>query len=167
MTLLETRVGATMSEAEIRPWPSLGMSTTGDLLSTRDLAPMPSVRPRPTSRPASPIGLSVGQVLAAHGALQDNWDGEGAAAPAPTAIRVAEHFVAELPAGATPSISASVEGGILLEWESQAVDLMLEIGNNGSVEAFVSWSSGSEVEGSLATVKQHVLDALAAFLDPG
>lgn len=155
MKLLETRRGATMSEPEIRPWPSQGMSTTGDLLSARDLTPVP------------PTGRSVGQVLAAHGALQDNWDGEGAVAPASTAIRVAEQFVAGLPADATPSISASVEGGVLLEWESQTVGLILEIGNTGSVEAFVSRATGSEVEGSLATVKQHVLDALADLLDPG
>lgn len=164
MKLLDDRHGSTMSEAEISPWPNLDMATTGDLLSARELVAQPGPWARLAARPAAPIGLSVGQVLAAHGALSDNWDGDGAIAPGVMAIRVAQSFVTELPTGATPSVSASVEGGVLLEWESQTVDLVLEIANSGAVDALVSWHSGSEVEGPLATVKQHVLDALAALL---
>lgn len=164
MKLLEASHGSTLSETEISPWPNLGMATT-NLLSSRDLVAEPVPRHRPEGRPVSPNGLSVSQVLAAHGALRDNWDGEGAIAPGVTAIVVAHRFVAELPAEASPTISASVTGGVLLEWNSEAVDLMLEIANGGTVEALVSWSSGPEVEGPLATVKQHVLDALAVLFD--
>lgn len=165
MTLLEARHGSTLSEAEIRPWPNLGTATTRDLLSSQDLIDPPILRRRTESRPASPIGLSVGQVLAAQGALLDNWDGQGAIAPDMTAIRAAQGFIAELPSEVPPAVSASTTGGVLLEWESESVDLLLEIRNDGAVEALVSWSTGTEVEGPLATLKQQVLDALAVLLD--
>lgn len=166
MTFLEDRPGSTMSEAEILPWPGRGMSSTGDLLSDRDVTTAPA-RPRLAPRPAAPLGLSVGQVLAAHGALEDNWDGRGAVAPSLASIRIAQRFVADLPTSAVPSISASVEGGVLLEWESQVVDLMLDIANSGLVEALVCWPTGEELEGPLTTVKQPVLDALALLLNQG
>jgi hypothetical protein len=162
--LVETRHGTTMSETEIHLWPIRGTSSTADLLSDHDVMPTQG-RMRMAPRPPTLPHPSVGQVLAAHGALQDNWDGQGAISPSLASIRTAQRFIEDLPARAVPTISASVEGGVLLEWATEAVGLILEIANSGVAEALVCWPNGEEVEGPLPAVKQSVLDALALLFD--
>lgn len=163
MSLLEAHHRPTMSDDEVRPSANFGMATAPEVLSNTELLGGTVRRDADSAFGDSPAG-SVRRVLACHGALVDNWDGHGSISPNRSAIRNAELLVRSLPNGAVPAITASVTGGVLLEWESSDVALILEIPNTGHVEAFVSWPSGREIEGPLTSLKQYVLDALAALL---
>lgn len=92
--------------------------------------------------------------LSAHGAMVDNWDGEGARAPTHIAIAMCQHWIDGLPAWwPQPSIYPSVEGGVIMEWNHDKVDLFLTFDNSGQVEADANWYG-------INTSKRDIDDAL-------
>lgn len=164
MTLLES-TQSTMSDPEVASWSGVTVAAWTDALSCREvMTGRDASTPPAPNRQRSASSPLVALVLADQGALVTNWDGHGAPAPELTAIRVAQTFLDALPSGPPPAISASAAGGVLLEWERDDVELLLEVKNDRNVHALVTWPDGREFEGPVATLKEPVLDALAALI---
>ena len=117
---------------------------------------------RRACRRRSPRGLNHSLISVTTGT------GYGAAAPTPTALRTAARFIQGLLDSAKrisadslpmPDVMASVSGGVLLEWESDEVDLFLDLGPNAIVAVYVR-RADSEEEGPLLEHHEAVADAL-------
>ena len=93
--------------------------------------------------------------------LDDDWDGYGALAPRAGALKAAADVLVEwgrsIP---SPQVMASVAGGVLLEWESRDVDLVVDVGAEGSVSVYVR-ACDAESEGPLDEHRQEAEQALA------
>ncbi len=95
-------------------------------------------------------------------ALADGWDGHGAAAPSRQALTLASQFLAALTAAPFPDVMPSVDGGVILEWEGDEVDLVIEI--LGTRQSTVYVRRGDiEEEGPLSAHRQAAAEALAAL----
>ena len=95
--------------------------------------------------------------------LDDDWDGYGATAPSSRALYVASQFLQQLePLHDTPKpcVMGSSEGGVLLEWETDDVDLILEFEALGNVNTYVRTPT-AEVEGPVEEHVTHVIEALS------
>jgi hypothetical protein len=156
-----SRVSA-MSEAEIDPFPSSG-SGGAVLLSGVEVAsvldPAESMLPADSRREGVGAGSLLGPLLD----LDANWDGYGALAPSPGALSLAAKFLNSardrLP---VPDVMASVAGGVILEWESSDVDLILEVGPLGAVTAHVRRGDLAE-DGMLAELEPAVAEAIGVL----
>ena len=60
-------------------------------------------------------------------------------------------------------LTASVDGGILLEWDSDDSDLLLSIDKNGHVTAYLR-NGTTEVEGPLSSHQLAVAETLSSFV---
>ena len=73
--------------------------------------------------------------------LSENWDGYGAAAPQGKIIDLAQDFIGLLDAMLAKSSAAPAEfhvsptriGGILIDWEADAMEHEMELGPDGSI----------------------------------
>ena len=97
--------------------------------------------------------------------LLDDWDGHGAVTPSSEAISHAREFLLDLddswPRGALrPAVMASTDEGVILEWVSDAVELVVEFEADGSLDTYVLLG-GKEMEGPLADLGPQVSEALA------
>ena len=92
--------------------------------------------------------------------LDDNWDGYSAVAPTAEALRAAAHFLEMWrPQPCRPTVMGSTEAGVLLEWETDEVALILEFEEQGDVSAYVQMDQ-TEVEGPVPEHLEAVRDAL-------
>ena len=115
-------------------------------------------------------GVAVGQegipkvvieLLAPLVELDDDWDGYGALVPRVGALKAAADVLAEWGENVpTPQAMASVGGGVLLEWESLDVDLVVDVGADGDISVYVRGGDG-ESEGPLDEHRQEAKQALA------
>lgn len=100
------------------------------------------------------------ELLAPLAALDDDWDGYGALAPRAGALKAAADVLVEwgrsIP---SPQVMASVGGGVLLEWESRDVDLVVDVEAEGSVSVYVR-ACDAESEGPLDEHRQEAEQAL-------
>ena len=93
--------------------------------------------------------------------LDDDWDGYGAFAPTAEALREAAQFLQiwrGLPR--RPAVTGSTEGGVLLEWAADDVELVLEFEDHGEVSAYVRIGQ-TELEGPVHEHQETVRVALA------
>ena len=101
------------------------------------------------------------ELLAPLAALDDDWDGYGALAPRAGALKAAADVLVwwgqNVP---PPQVMASVGGGVLLEWESRDVDLIVDVGADGDISVYVRGGDG-ESEGPLDEYRQEAEQALA------
>jgi len=103
---------------------------------------------------------AVSELLAPLTALEENWDGYGALAPSAGALKAAEDVLVEWGRSVPPpQVMASVEGGVLLEWESRDVDLVVDVGAEGGVSVYVR-ACDVENEGPLDDHRQEAERAL-------
>ena len=101
--------------------------------------------------------------------LNENWDGYGAAVPQAKIIDLAQEFIDLLPAMLARSPAAPAEfnvsptriGGILIDWEDDAIEHEVELNPDGSI-AFLHHNKGT---GTIATRKFSV--GGPAVVDPG
>ena len=101
------------------------------------------------------------ELLAPLAALDDDWDGYGALAPRAGALKAAADVLVEWGQNVPPpQAMASVGGGVLLEWESRDVDLVVDVGAEGDISVYVRGGDG-ESEGPLDEHLQEAKQALA------
>ncbi len=93
--------------------------------------------------------------------LDDDWDGYGAFAPTAEALREAAQFL-QIWRGfpCRPAVTGSTEGGVLLEWAVDDVELVLEFEEQGDVSAYVRMGQ-TELEGPVHEHQETVRVALA------
>jgi hypothetical protein len=95
--------------------------------------------------------------------LSDDWNGEGSPAPSGPAVRLASQFLAPLLSLLPrPDVMASVDGGVLIEWESEDTDLLFEISPNGTVQAYVRMFDLEE-EGPVSDHEDGIVRAFQAL----
>jgi hypothetical protein len=73
--------------------------------------------------------------------LEDDWDGGGAKKPDPEIIRFCTVFangLADLSTTPASSVSPTVEGGVVFQWQSEAARLEFEINEPFRVECMLS-----------------------------
>lgn len=149
-----------MSSAEVT-WPSSWQPAFGESLSEHDIyiSYSPTFeRPGPISTPS--LRPSLAEKLSRLVALDANWDGRGAQRPASDSIGKVQEFLAALPnAMPDPDVLASTTGGVVLEWELDDVELLLTVAGSAFSSAVVLIDD-KEVEGSIASVKDEVFEAL-------
>ena len=92
--------------------------------------------------------------------LDDDWDGYGAFAPTVEALREAAQFL-QVWRGfpCRPAVTGSTEGGVLLEWAVDDVELVLEFEDQGEVSAYVRMGQ-TELEGPVHEHQETVRVAL-------
>lgn len=101
------------------------------------------------------------ELLAPLTALEENWDGYGALAPTQGALKVAADVLGEWTRGVLPpQVMPSVGGGVLLEWETRDVDLVIDVAAEGGVSVYVR-ACGKESEGSFEEHRHEAEQALA------
>jgi len=83
--------------------------------------------------------------------LEDGWDGHGALAPRRSSMEAAAEFMRGLPRTGLPlpDVMASVAGGVLVEWHSATVDLLLNFEPGEPTTVYVRLGD-VETEGDLA-----------------
>lgn len=100
--------------------------------------------------------------------LDEGWDGYGAAAPSSEALSVASYYLRTLGTWKRqpppPAVMASTEGGVLLEWQTEEVDLILEFESRGEVNAHVRTES-LETEGPAGDQIDRVAEAFSRLWD--
>ncbi len=165
--VLDSRMRSTLSDDEVWPSPVVGPDTSS-WLSEREIRfvgsgsvggrtlDLPSQRQSSTRRRAADL-------LEPLLWLNDGWDGHGALAPTTRALKMAGGFLRSLQEPAPfPDVMASVTGGVILEWESIEVDLVIEIQAAGGALVFLRRGDAEE-EGPLAVHQQAAGEALAAL----
>lgn len=111
-------------------------------------------------------GLSVGWaygVLRSLRTLGDDWDGHGAVAPSGEALARAQEFLLTLetwpPQAQRPDVMASTEGGVLVEWDADSVEVIIEFSARGCVNVYLK-TPRTEAEGP---VEDHLDDLSEAL----
>lgn len=93
--------------------------------------------------------------------LLPNWDGHHAKVPSVEALRWAVRLLAALPDQVPdPHIMPSTEGGVLIEWNAEGVELILSLSGRGLDSAVVS-IDGREQEGPAMALLHDIEYALA------
>ena len=118
------------------------------------------------SRRPQPRGLSVGWAygkLRPLRALGEDWDGHGAVTPAGEALARAHEFLVTLETwprhAPRPDVMASTEGGVLVEWDADGVEVIIEFPARGCVNVYLK-TPRTEAEGP---VKDHLDDLSEAL----
>ena len=92
--------------------------------------------------------------------LEENWDGYGAHPPTPVALRLVSKFLKSWSAQpCRPWVMGTPEGGVILEWETEDVDLILEFGEIGQTNAYARMQH-VECEGPVHEHWNIIFDAL-------
>ena len=93
--------------------------------------------------------------------LDENWDGHGAYPPTPKALETVSTFLKPWNTRpCRPSIMGTPEGGVLLEWDTDDVDLTLEFDELGRTIAYVK-TQYAECEGPVTEHWNIVVDAIS------
>ena len=165
--LLDDKTRSTLSDEEV--WPARTPTGYRDALSDQDIQPMlfgfsgfripERGSSLTTARQRAPIALMEPLLW-----LSDDWDGHGALAPSVGAMKICGAFLRGVPENlCLPDVTASVDGGILLEWDSDDSDLLLSIDKNGHVTAYLR-NGTTEVEGPLSSHQLAVAETLSSFV---
>lgn len=92
--------------------------------------------------------------------LDDDWDGYGAFAPTVEALNATAQFLQFWRRySCRPAVTGSTEGGVLLEWVTDGVELVLEFDDQGEVSAYVRMGQ-TETEGPVLEYQETVRAAL-------
>ncbi|MDE0668378.1 MAG: hypothetical protein OXI48_05050 [bacterium] len=117
-------------------------------------------------RRAQPRGLSASwayEKILALRSLRDDWDGHGGLSPSGEALACAYEFLVTLetwpPHALRPDVMASTEGGVLVEWDADDVEVIIEIPPRGGVNVYFK-TARAEVEGP---VEDHLADLSEAL----
>ena len=96
--------------------------------------------------------------------LDDDWDGYGALAPGGAALARAHEFLVTLetwPACAPrPDVMASTEGGVLVEWDADGVEVVIEFPARGCANVYVK-TPHAEAEGPVTGHLDDLSQALS------
>jgi hypothetical protein len=118
-------------------------------------------------RRPQPHGLSAGwadRKLRRLRTLGDDWDGHGAAAPAREALARAHEFLVTLETWPRhvprPDVMASTEGGVLVEWDADGVEVIIEFPAQGCVNVYLK-TPRAEAEGPVADHLDDLSEALS------
>lgn len=118
------------------------------------------------TRRMQPHGLSVGwadRKLRPLRTLGDDWDGYGAITPAREALARAHEFLVTLESWPRhvprPDVMASTEGGVLVEWDADVVEVIIEFPARGCVNVYLK-TPRAEAEGP---VEDHLDDLSEAL----
>lgn len=167
---------STMSDEEVTPWTPIRRPSTrpSPELWSPVFAENFALRPTSWGRPLSVSKpLSVAALFRPLFDLIDGWDGYGALAPAPQALSAAARLVQAIvdaraagPLGGLflPDVMAAVNGGILLEWESDEVDLQITVDPDQRLSVYVR-RANEEFEGPLADFQDAAASALVRLAD--
>lgn len=96
--------------------------------------------------------------------LDDDWDGYGAVAPSDEALARAHEFLVTLETWPTcaprPDVMASTEGGVLVEWDADGVEVIVEFPARGCVNVYVK-TPRAEAEGPVTGHLDDLSQALS------
>ena len=151
-----------MSEGEISSWSPRLDQSDDSLLSVDDLVPNDAWAEIGTSLQRSTDVLSVraAALLSYLYEVEDNWDGHGAFPPAPRAIDRADQLLRVLlQVVPDPDVLPTVDGGVLLEWESPSAVVSIAVSKIGAADVLIS-DLQSELEGPLDENVDAALDSL-------
>ncbi|MCY4104680.1 MAG: hypothetical protein OXG55_15705 [bacterium] len=116
-------------------------------------------------RPQPPV-LSAGWAygtLREMESLGDDWDGHGALAPSGEALTRAHEFLVTVetwpPRALRPDVMASTEGGVLVEWDADGAEIIIEFPSRGCVNVYLK-TARIEAEGP---VRDHLADLSEAL----
>lgn len=152
--------GATLTGGRVRAeWrPELGSAAARYLPEALTVGVVPSSDPWVTSARRQLNELA---------SLAPGWDGDVARAVGPTLIESALGFLtSELVANldTKPDVVPTYDGGLLIEWHTDAVDLIIEIGPDGASFYACDNETNSEVEAPLG---DHLEAVTSAFVKLG
>ena len=154
-TTMDNSQTTILSGNEITPWQRSGLSTS----TWRGEAP--------SSRQIGGMQRSLLQLFGPLVNLYDNWDGHFGCAPKveelENAARLVTKLLEEAPGSrlANPEVIASVDGGVIVDWETQ--DISLQLSFNDGVDVFVR-IDGLEQEGPLGYHVDLVREAMGRLI---
>lgn len=163
-TIMDHRLQTTMSGDEVRLRSAFVSSTT--YLSSEDVyLPAPRMRRGQMSPSAThPLRASLVPPMVQLSKVMPNWDGHGGKAPPAAALVSAVELLSALPKEVPdPEIMASTEGGVLIEWDTGRIELLLNVTSAGIESAVVS-IDGEEVEGPLGFIRDQVVQAFSLLM---
>ncbi len=99
--------------------------------------------------------------------LGDDWDGHGAAAPASEALARSHEFLVTLETWPRhvprPDVMVSKEGGVLVEWDADGVEVIIEFPPRGCVNVYLK-TPRAEAEGPVEDHLDDLSEALSHFV---
>lgn len=127
---------------------------------------LPAWAPVPQqSLPAPRLRSSLLEPVARLVDLMPDWDGYQAKVPSVEVLKLAVRLLAALPDQVPdPQVMPSTDGGVLIEWGTSGVELLLSLSSRGLDGAVVS-IDGREQEGSAAALHDDIMDALTLLAD--
>lgn len=123
-----------------------------------------------THRPQHRAGLrgSLFDSFAGLAELLPNWDGYGANPPTVDALNLAARFLAALPDEVPdPRLLPATNGNVLVEWDTNGVELLLSLGEGEYGSAVVAIDGGDDLEGPVDVIHDQILHALVTLADRG
>jgi hypothetical protein len=128
---------------------------------------LPQAAETTARRSSEPWIMSARDRLDELAGLPPGWDGAVAQVVSPAYITGAFGFISsDLVANleAKPDLVPTYDGGLLIEWHTEAVDLIIELGPGGSSFYLCDNETHREVE---ATLGEHIEDVTSAFVKLG
>lgn len=167
MTITESSTGGHLLSAS---WPDTAAYwPVSDFLADEDLhvaygpAVFRVVAPRRRLQPPLLLAGWADRKLWRLRTLGDDWDGYGAVAPDAGALARAHEFLATLETWPRhvprPDVMASTEGGVLVEWDADGVEVIIEFAARGCVNVYLK-TPRAEAEGP---VEDHLDDLSEAL----
>lgn len=96
-------------------------------------------------------------------ALAPGWDGANAAAIGPAYIKSAQDLISSdlvTSIDAKPDLVPTCDGRLLVEWHTEAIDLIIELAPAGASCYACDNETNSEVEAALGEQIEHITSAL-------
>jgi len=128
------------------------------------LAPVVGWMPEADPMASTSWIASVHQRLDELAALAPGWDDSNGAAIGPAWIKNARDLISSemvTSVAAKPDLVPTCDGGLLVEWHTEAIDLIIELAPAGASCYACDNETNSEVEGALGEQIEHVTSALA------
>ena len=171
MTITESSTGGRLLSAS---WPDpAAYGPTSEFLADEalhvahgpGLARFAAARRRPQP-PGLPAGWAYRKLRHLR-TLGDDWDGYGAVAPVDEALARAHEFLVTLetwpPHVPRPDVMASTEGGVLVEWDADSVEVIIEFPVRGCVNVYLK-TPRTEAEGPVEDHRDDLSEALSRLV---
>ncbi len=164
--IIDRRHQTTMSGDEVRlrsPFiaPSTSLSAGEVYFALPAWAPVP-YPPSPTAHLRPSLLESVARLVE----IMPNWDGYEAKVPSTSALNLTARLLAALPDRVPdPQVLPSTDGGVLLEWDTSGVELLLSLDDRGLYDAVVSIDGSDEREGPASALREDIIEALLTLAD--
>jgi hypothetical protein len=122
----------------------------------------------PTSTESRSVLIEISEALRALGQLEQGWDDHGASPVKARVLNAVANFLNSLATSGllySPSLVPTREGGILIEWHTNDVDVIIDVSPDEETASYVSIPAlDIEVEAPLLSIKAEANQALSYLL---